>query len=104
YKKYLKDKVGEYAVEHDRVRLIEDTDGDGKADRATVFADGFNRAEDGIGAGLLARKGDVFFTCIPALWLLRDPRGEGKADVRKSLSHGYGVHVSFIGHDLHGLR
>ena len=93
-----------YGIEHDRVRLVEDTDGDGKADKATVFADGFNDPEDGIGAGVLARDGKVWFTCIPDLWLLRDTKGTGKADVKKSLHTGYGVHVAFIGHDLHGLR
>src|SRR5205807_10561092 len=76
----------------------------GKADKATVFAECFHHIPDGIGAGLLARRGKVWFTCIPDLWLLQDTRGEGKADVKKSLSHGYGVHVGFLGHDLHGLR
>jgi quinoprotein glucose dehydrogenase len=104
YRKHLKDKFATFETEHDRVRLIEDTDGDGKADRSTVFADRFHHAEEGIGAGLLARQGSVWYTCIPDLWLLRDTKGTGRADVRKSLQHGYGVHTSFIGHDLHGLR
>src|SRR5262249_7949233 len=34
----------------------------------------------------------------------QDTQGSGKADVRQSLAHGFGVHVSFVGHDLHGLR
>ena len=59
YAKYLgKDGFAAYNVEHERVRLVEDRDGDGKADTATVFADGFKDAADGIGAGVLARKGD----------------------------------------------
>src|SRR5262245_14967070 len=103
YKKHLKDKFAAYEVEHDRVRLIEDTDDDGKADKATVFADGFKSAASGIGAGILARKGSVYYACIPDLWLLKDMKGTGKADVRKALSSGYGVHVAFYGHDLHGL-
>ena len=74
------------------------------ADRSTVFADGFKDAADGIGAGVLARKGDVYFTCIPDLWRLRDSNNDGHADVKESLSTGYGVHVAFSGHDLHGLR
>ncbi|MDB6035367.1 MAG: hypothetical protein JWM16_5705 [Verrucomicrobiales bacterium] len=97
-------KIGDYAIETDRIRLIEDTDGDGKADKSTVFADGFSGIADGIGAGLLARKGNVYYTDIPNLWLLKDTNGDGKADVRKSLSYGYGVRVGFLGHDLHGLR
>lgn len=92
------------AVAHDRVRLIEDRDGDGKADHATVFADGFHKIEDGIGAGVLARRGFIWYTCIPDLWLLKDTKGEGKADFRKSLQTGFGIHVGFLGHDLHGLR
>ncbi len=105
YRKYLSaDEFRKYQVDHERVRLVEDRDGDGKADFASVFADGFKDAADGIGAGLLARKGDVYFTCIPDLWRLRDTNQDGKADVKESLSTGYGVHVAFLGHDLHGLR
>ncbi len=105
YRKYLgTEGFAAYNVEHERVRLIEDRDGDGKADASSVFADGFKDAADGIGAGVLARKGDVFFTCIPDVWKLRDTDGDGKADRKESMSTGYGVHVAFLGHDLHGLR
>ncbi len=105
YRKYLgTDGFAAYNVEHERVRLIEDRDGDGRADASSVFADGFKDAADGIGAGVLARKGDVYFTCIPDVWKLRDTDGDGKADFKQSLSTGYGVHVAFLGHDLHGLR
>jgi quinoprotein glucose dehydrogenase len=96
--------IKNYAIHHDRVRMLEDTKGEGKADKSTVFADGFHNIPDGIGAGVVARRGKVWYTCIPDLWLLQDTKGEGKADVVKSLSHGYGVHVGFLGHDLHGLR
>src|ERR1700740_1744116 len=34
--------LGTEHVRRDEIRLIEDTDGDGYADKATVFADGFN--------------------------------------------------------------
>lgn len=104
YRKHLGEKIADYAREHDRLRLIEDTDGDGRADRASVFADGFHNPADGIASGVLARGGDVFFACIPDLWLLRDADGDGRAEDRRVLHHGYGVHVAFIGHDLHGLR
>src|SRR5258708_4780400 len=104
YKKHLKDKFPSYEIEHDRIRLIEDIDGDGVADKATVFADSFHTAAEGLGSGVLARKGAVYYTDIPNLWLLRDTKSTGKADVRKALSTGYGVHISFIGHDSHGLR
>jgi quinoprotein glucose dehydrogenase len=104
YKKFLGSRLDTYTTHHDRVRMLEDTTGSGKADKSTVFAEGFNTHVAGIGAGVLARQGKVYYTCIPDLWLLEDTKGTGVADVRKSLSYGYGVHNGFIGHDLHGLR
>src|SRR5213075_3230965 len=58
---------------------------------------------DGLGAGILARKGSVYYANLPNLWLLRDTDNDGFADFKKSLSYGYGVRVGFLGHDLHGL-
>ncbi len=103
-KKNLGTDFARYTEAEDRVRLIEDTDGDGVADCATVFADGFKDALAGIGAGLLVDRGDVYWTCIPELWKLRDNDGDGVAEQRDVLSSGYGVHINFLGHDLHGLR
>src|SRR4051812_20058840 len=94
----------DYFTKHsDQVRLVEDTDGDGRADKSTVFARGFNAPLDGLAAGVLARDADVYFTCIPNLWRLRDTNGTGTADVRQQLLTGFGVNIAFFGHDLHGL-
>jgi len=87
----------------DQVRLLEDRDGDGRADVAKVFAGNFNGALDGLAAGVMAHNGDVYLTCIPNLWLLRDSDGDGIADVRKVIHTGFGVNAAFLGHDLHGL-
>ena len=95
--------VRKFTNDDDRIRLIEDTKGTGKADKATVFASGFNKIESGIAAGVLPFHGSVYFADIPSLYLLRDNRNEGAADFREELSTGYGVHISFLGHDLHGL-
>ncbi len=92
-----------YAVEHERVRRVVDTDGDGVADAATVFADAFDDPATGLGAGVLSYRGDVFYTCIPDLWRLRDRDGDGVAEERESLLYGFGVKTAMIGHDLHGL-
>ena len=104
YKRKLGVHFKDYSVHSERIRLIEDTTGAGKADKAEVFAEGFHNATDGIGAGLVTRNGDVWYACIPDLWKLRDTKGTGHADVRELLHHGFGVHVGFLGHDLHGLR
>lgn len=87
----------------DQVRILEDRDGDGRADFSKIFAGGFNEPLDGLAAGLIARDGDVYLTNIPHLWLLRDTDGDGEAEVRKSLHRGFGVNCGFLGHDLHGL-
>lgn len=87
----------------DRLILLEDRDGNGAADHRSVFSDRFKRPEDGIGFSVLADDGSVYFTCIPSVWKLRDTDGDGVADEEKEISTGYGVRVSFIGHDLHGI-
>ena len=101
YKKHQVKGLNDYS---DRVRLVEDRDGDGRADHATVFADGFNDDVDGLAAGVLAHRGKVWLTNIPNLWLLQDKDGDGVAESRQSLAQGFGVRVGFLGHDLHGLR
>lgn len=93
-------------IESERIQLVEDTDGDGHADKTRVFAEGFSTLATGTAAGVLplpqseggAKPGPVLFTCIPDLWLV-EPDG-----TKKSLSTGYGVHIAYSGHDMHGLR
>ncbi|TWU02017.1 PVC-type heme-binding CxxCH protein [Neorhodopirellula pilleata] len=103
HKRLLGDGANAFAQQEDRIRRIVDTDGDGSADESTVFADGFNSLEEGTGAGVLAHRGKVYYTCIPKLWQFTDPDGDGVADERTILSDGYGVRVAFRGHDLHGV-
>jgi quinoprotein glucose dehydrogenase len=104
HKRHVGEKFKDMSVHGDRVHLLEDRDGDGKVDYSTIFADGFNAPADGLAASVLPRKGNVWLTDLPNLWLLKDTHGDGRADVKKSLQYGYGVRVGFLGHDLHGLR
>lgn len=97
------EKPHDFQKDHDRIKIIIDRDGDGKADFSEVYADGFNSIPAGIAAGILVRGNKTWFTCIPDLWLLQDTKNQGKADSRTSLHNGFGVHIAFIGHDLHGL-
>ena len=90
-------------VHSEKIHRLVDTDGDGMADRSTVFAEGFNTEVTGIAAGVMAYRGDVYATIAPDLWKLRDTDGDGVADQRKSLVHGFGVHINYAGHDMHGL-
>ncbi|QDU60492.1 HEAT repeat protein [Planctomycetes bacterium Pan216] len=95
--------MGWFSSHGEQIRLLEDTDGDGFAEKTSLFAEGFNDPLDGTASGVLIRDGDVYFACIPNLWLLRDTDGDDKADEKKVLHRGYGVNIAFIGHDLHGL-
>ncbi|WP_367873856.1 PVC-type heme-binding CxxCH protein [Luteolibacter sp. Populi] len=90
-------------VHSEKIHKLVDTDGDGVADKATVFAEGFNTEVTGIAAGVLARRGDVYATIAPDVWKLRDTDGDGKADQRKAIASGFGVHINYAGHDMHGL-
>jgi quinoprotein glucose dehydrogenase len=93
-----------FTTEQERVVRIEDTNGDGVADKQTIFADGFREPLDGTGAGVIARGADVWWTCIPHLWHFRDADGDGVAEVKEKLLSGFGVKYAFRGHDMHGLR
>lgn len=101
---YKKHKYLGFEKYNDQLRVVWDSEGKGKADKSEVFSGGYNRPQDGLAAGVLARKGSVYFTCIPDLYLLKDTNGDNKADAKESLFTGFGPTVQFLGHDLHGLR
>lgn len=73
-------------IQRDEIRLVEDTDGDGYADRAPIWADGFNSIQ-----GLTYHDGTVFVMHAPYLTALRDTDGDGVADERKNLFKGFGL-------------
>jgi putative membrane-bound dehydrogenase-like protein len=76
----------EGAKNRDRVKVLEDTDGDGRADKVTVFADGLNLATaiqiDGSG---------VYVGAAPNLWYMQDTNGDDVADTKKILLTGFGL-------------
>jgi quinoprotein glucose dehydrogenase len=90
----------ELGKESEVVRLVEDSNGDGKADKTSVYADGFNSLLDGIASGVLWHKDALYFTNIPALFKMT---GKDTAQKREELHRGYGVRFSYTGHDFHGL-
>ena len=71
---------------NDRIKICEDTDGDGKADKFTVFAEGFN-----IPTSMTFARGGVILAHAPEFYFLKDTDGDDKADVREVLFTGWGV-------------
>jgi putative membrane-bound dehydrogenase-like protein len=67
-----------------RIRLLEDTDGDGRFDRSTVFADGLSWP-----TGLALWKGGVYVAATPDLWYLKDTDGNRRADIRRKVFTGF---------------
>jgi putative membrane-bound dehydrogenase-like protein len=71
---------------NDRIKICEDTDGDGKADKFTVFADHLN-----IPTSLVFVDGGVIVAQAPNFVFLKDTDGDDKADVRKVILTGWGI-------------
>src|SRR5215813_8162774 len=67
-----------------RIKLLEDTDGDGKIDRVTIFADQVLQV-----SGILPWKGGLLVTSAPDILFMKDTDGDGKADVKQVLYTGF---------------
>ena len=91
-----------FTRESDRLVVLEDRDGDGKADTRSVLA-AWNDMVSGVVAGVEAREGSIWVTSIPSLRRLEDQDRDGVAESEEELLTGFGVKTSLIGHDLHGL-
>lgn len=69
----------------DRVKVLEDTDGDGKADKFTVFAEGLN-----IPSGIAVGHGGVWVANSPDILFMQDTDGDGIADKKEVVVTGFG--------------
>jgi putative membrane-bound dehydrogenase-like protein len=93
--------------EADRIKILEDTDGDGKADKVTVFADRIYPVPMGLAVeehyGLDGRYQGcrVFIGNSPDLLVLEDTDGDDRADKRYPLLTGFGGIDS--DHGVHGM-
>jgi uncharacterized protein len=77
-------RFAEGRIGNDRIRILEDTNADGRADRSTIFADGLNIATSLV----LANRG-VIVTQAPDVLFLRDTNGDDVADEREVLFSGW---------------
>ena len=67
----------------DKLLIIEDTNGDGKADKCTTFLDGLNCP-----TGFQFYKDGVIVVQAPDVWFVRDTDGDGKADWKERMVMG----------------
>ena len=78
----------------DSVKVLEDTNGDGKADKVTTFADDLN-----IPTGVYPYKNGVVVWSIPNIWFIEDTDGDGVGDRREKLYGPLGYE-----RDTHGMH
>ena len=71
---------------NDSIKICEDTDGDGKADKFTVFADHLN-----IPTGFVFANGGIIVAQPPRFLFLKSSKGDDKADIRQEIMTGWGV-------------
>lgn len=70
----------------DRIKILEDTNADGRADRVHVWADGLNLA-----TGILLGHGGAYVGQAPHLLFLRDTDGDDRADKTEIVKTGFGL-------------
>ncbi len=96
-------KWGKLRPEGDRVVILEDTDGDGMADKEKTFYQG-NDINTALGICVLGNK--VIVSCSPNIFVLTDENGDDVADKKevlftgiKGVDHDHGVHAVVFGPD-----
>ncbi len=89
-------QISPQGAPEDRIVIVEDVDGDGMADRSTLFADDLL-----IPNGVIPGDGGAYVAQASELLHLRDEDQDGRADVREVLLSGFGTQDTH--HTLHGL-
>ncbi len=90
-------------AEGDRILILEDSDGDGKSDKTTVFYQG---PELNAPLGIWVMGNKVIVSQSPYVWQFTDDNGDGKADRKEVIfegvggnQHDHGMHSFVFGPD-----
>ncbi|MCM2371282.1 PVC-type heme-binding CxxCH protein [Aporhodopirellula aestuarii] len=76
-------------VANDKIIILEDTDGDGAADKSTVFAEGLY-----LPTGIEFANGGCYVAQSPDIFFLKDTDGDDVADVKELVLTGFGIEDS----------
>jgi len=96
---FLPDTSGRDSTEPlNRLSVLEDTDGDGKMDKKTVFADKLRQAR-----ALKVLDHGVLLGEPPNLWLMKDTDGDLKADTKDLVVNTFGNGNGGIEHNANSL-
>ncbi len=90
-------------VEKESVWYLTDESGDGIADRAKMYIEDFNEDVSDLANGVLYHEDQVYISIAPDLWRTKDLDGDGIADEKESISHGWMVHIGFGAHGMSGV-
>lgn len=76
----------------DRIKILEDTNGDGRADKFTIFAEGLN-----IPTSIVLANGGAIVAQVPDMIFLKDTDGDDRADLEEVLFTGWGISDTHAG-------
>ncbi|MCC5936605.1 MAG: HEAT repeat domain-containing protein [Lunatimonas sp.] len=91
-------------VEKERIYRLEDTDGDGVADKYQLVVEDFNDEVTDVAGAVMKFGDDLFVGVGPDMWRIKEHPKHGLMQQKESISHGYGIHVGFSGHGMSGLE
>lgn len=92
------------AVMTEKVIMLEDKSGSGKADFAQTVVDDFHTEVTDVIGGLFynVSSDELYLNIAPDVWKMKDTNGDGYFDQKTSLAHGFAVHIGFSGHGFSG--
>src|SRR5437867_896130 len=67
-----------------RIRLLEDTDGDGRFDKSTIYVDNLPWP-----TAVICYDGGIFVGATPDIFYMKDTDGDGKVDERRAVFTGF---------------
>lgn len=91
-------------VERNEVYQLKDSDGDGLADWSQKQVYDFHEEVTDVAGGILKTEDALYVAAGPDMWRLMDTNGDGIMDEKKSLSHGYAIHIGFGAHGMSGVE